>query len=125
MTVTCPYCEKEAPLVDSETINVRPSRKLYLCRSCDAYVGVHKGTTDALGTPANFPLRKQRIRVHKLLDPLWQEGVGVGYGSKRRARSTCYRWLALKLGLAVEDCHVGHFDAAVCRLALGVLKEAT
>jgi hypothetical protein len=125
MSVICPYCEGEAALVDSEVINVRPSRKIYLCRPCDAYVGVHKSDDSPLGTPANFPLRKQRIRVHGVFDPLWQEGVAVGYGSKRRARSVCYRWLALKLGIQVEDCHVGQFDAAMCRLALKILKDVT
>ena len=44
----CPYCDKQSTLVNGETIY--PHRKdlyklyFYRCRTCDAYVGVHKET---------------------------------------------------------------------------------
>lgn len=123
--VICPYCEKEAPLIDSESINIRPNRKIYACRGCDAYVGVHKSDNSPLGTPANAPLRNLRKKVHDAFDPLWQQGLKEKYGSKGKTRGTAYEWLSVKLGVSTEDCHVAMFDAPTCRLALKVLKDAT
>ncbi len=125
MSVTCPYCDAEAKLVESTIIHVRPNRKIYLCRPCDAYVGVHKSDNSPLGTPANPPLRKLRQKVHKVFDPLWQEGLASAYGSKSKTRNVCYEWLSIKLGVSVEDCHVALFTSSRCWLALKILTDAT
>ena len=37
----CPYCGKESELIDStEIYNGKSYGKMYICRPCDAYVGV-------------------------------------------------------------------------------------
>lgn len=45
----CPYCGRPTEFVDSSVIYGRSYGMIYLCRDCRAYVGVHKGTDQALG----------------------------------------------------------------------------
>jgi len=47
---------------------------IYLCRSCDAYVGVHKGTDKPKGRLANAELREYKKKAHSAFDPLWRFG---------------------------------------------------
>ena len=44
--VYCPYCGQQAEYVDSKVIYGRSYGMAYLCRNCDAYVGVHRGTDE-------------------------------------------------------------------------------
>ena len=118
---TCPYCSAPAALVGGDVVYPhRPdlaSKRFWLCRPCDAYVGCHPGTTRPLGTPANADLRALRSQVHAALDPLWRSG--------RMRRSEAYERLAVALGIPGEECHVGMFDEARCRAAFGALREKT
>ena len=41
--VYCDYCGRETEYVDSKVIYGKSYGKIYLCRNCMAYVGVHKG----------------------------------------------------------------------------------
>lgn len=47
--VFCDYCGQQAEYVDSKIIYGRSYGMMYLCRTCMAYVGVHKGTDKPLG----------------------------------------------------------------------------
>lgn len=50
----CPYCGCFAEFVDSSCVyNGKSYGMIYLCRPCVAWVGVHKGTDNALGRLAN------------------------------------------------------------------------
>lgn len=49
--VYCDYCGRETEYVDSKVIYGKSYGKIYLCRNCMAYVGVHKGTDKPLGPP--------------------------------------------------------------------------
>ena len=40
--VYCDYCGRETEYVDSKVIYGKSYGKIYLCRNCMAYVGVHK-----------------------------------------------------------------------------------
>ena len=51
--VYCPYCGRQAEYVDSKVIYGRSYGMAYLCRNCDAYVGVHRGTDEPLGRLAD------------------------------------------------------------------------
>ena len=55
--VYCDYCGRETEYVDSKVIYGKSYGKIYLCRNCMAYVGVHKGTDKPLGRLANAELR--------------------------------------------------------------------
>lgn len=110
--VYCDYCGREAEYVDSKVIY----GKIYLCRNCMAYVGVHKGTDKPLGRLANAELRYWKKRAHAVFDPLWQRGRFRGH------RNAAYGWLAQKMGLPVEQTHIGMFDVAQCRKAINIIQ---
>lgn len=61
--VYCDYCGRETEYVDSKVIYGKSYGKIYLCRNCMAYVGVHKGTDKPLGRLANAELRNWK-RLH-------------------------------------------------------------
>lgn len=111
-TVTCPYCDKPAPLVMGEELYPhRPdlwSKRFYWCRDCDARVGCHPGTSKPLGVLAGPIIRRARMDAHKAFDPLWKSG-------RFRNRKAAYRWLAGKLGMiGATSCHIGCFDKQQC-----------
>ena len=115
----CPYCQAEAVwLADSSSIyrgtDYGPA---WICRPCDAWVGVHKGTTNALGRLADAELRKAKIAMHAVFDPLWRERMIRSGLSQGHARGKAYKWLAGELGIERKDCHVGMFDLETCRRA--------
>lgn len=122
--IDCPYCGGRAALLTGADVfphlpKLR-EKKIYVCRPCDARVGCHPGTETPLGTLANRPLRQLRSRVHALFDPMWTKAR-----KKHRARQEAYTWLAERLGIPVDDCHVGQFTEGQCRQALDVLRRPT
>lgn len=117
-TPVCPYCNRPSLLVKGDIIY--PHRRdlfhkyFYLCHTCDAYVGCHPGTQNALGRLADKPLRLAKARVHALLDPLWK--------TQGMTRSAAYRSLAQRMGIDAKGCHVGQFTLEQCELAERVLQ---
>jgi hypothetical protein len=105
--VICPYCGRAAEFVDSREIYGRSYGMVYLCRPCDAYVGVHKGTSKPLGRPANRELRKQRNIAHAAFDILWKSG--------KFRRNDAYAWLSRQLGIPIKKTHIGMFDGETCK----------
>lgn len=110
----CPYCHKQSKLI------IRSSFQIYSCFDCAAWVGVHKGTTKALGTLADLPLRRLRIAAHTALDPLWQAKMKRDKVTKKKARHAAYAWLAGEMGIDVKDCHVAQFDIKQCEQVVGI-----
>lgn len=116
--VFCPYCGRQAELVDSKVIYGKSyGHKVYLCRNCMAYVGCHKGTDKPLGRLANAELRRWKMEAHAAFDPLWK------YGRFKGKRNAAYAWLAQKMGLPVEKTHIGMFDVAECQRAIQIIKH--
>jgi hypothetical protein len=37
-------------------------------------------------------------------------------------RTAAYSWLASRMGIAVEDCHIGRFDYEQCELVIKIMK---
>jgi hypothetical protein len=119
----CPYCNSAALLVGGDAIYPhRPDLrqlKFWQCAPCDAYVGCHKpganvdgvrsDGTIPLGRLANAELRKAKQGAHAAFDPLWRNGW---FNSRRAA----YAWLGNVLGISDEECHIGMFDIAQCKL---------
>jgi hypothetical protein len=79
---------------------------IYLCKPCDAYVGVHRNSTVALGRLANADLRKHKKLAHEKFDALWKIG-GM-------SRSDAYSWLSKMLGTEPDFTHIGMFDKEKC-----------
>ena len=118
--VTCPYCGHEASLVGGDIIYPhRPDlaeKAFYLCRPCDAYVGCHPGTRIPLGFLADAQLRRAKHATHAVFDPLWRSG--------RMSRKAAYGWLARRLGIPTEACHIGWFDLEQCSAAQQLCRAA-
>lgn len=106
----CPYCDQEAPWTDNALVYGKRYGKSYMCywcKDCDAYVGCHNNTRDPLGTMANKELRQMRMKVHRLIDPLWKE--------KGWRRAKVYSKLNDFFGYHV---HMGGSDMNVCKKIL-------
>lgn len=125
----CPYCGQPTEYVDSAAVYHGISYgMIYLCRKCDAYVGVHPGTDKALGRLANRSLREWKKRAHYYFDPIsrtplinriWPKFIpGI------TNRSKAYRWLAAQMGLEPEVCHIGMFDEFQCECVVAICKDA-
>lgn len=68
---------------------------------CDSYVGVHPGTTLALGTMAGPELRAARLKTHRWLDRLWR-------GKATPTRKEVYQLVGTILG--IRRFHVAQSD---------------
>jgi hypothetical protein len=107
---------------------------IYFCVDypvCDAYVGVHEGTTEPLGRLANKELREWKIKAHAAFDPLWKAKLkkrqlekGEIY-KKHYARGSGYKWLATQLGIKKEECHIGMFDIDMCKKVVDICMPYT
>jgi hypothetical protein len=100
----------------------RHNRIFYLCK-CGAFVSCHPGTAFAAGRPAHGPVRYLRHKAHQALDAIWcgsgrVKGIATGY-----ARHKAYKWLAAQMNIPVEECHIGRFGAAECRLVIELCTQ--
>jgi hypothetical protein len=128
-TLECPQCHRRAPLVDS-TVAYKGSdygRLVYYCEDCDTSVGCHAGTTKPLGTMANAELRRLRVAVHNLFDPICKmvyesRRLKDPKCSKSKVRKDCYARLAERMGIPAEMCHIGNFGDDQCRRAIEILR---
>ena len=102
----CRYCGRPAKLASGYEVYPHRvdlhSKKFWVCFVCDARVGCHEGTTRPLGELANSELRDYRMRAHDEFDYIWKSGY--------MSRGQAYRWLASKLRIPREKCHIGKFD---------------
>lgn len=140
----CPYCRSTAVLTDSARIyNGRSYGPVWVCAQypeCDAYVGCHPGTNEPLGRLANRTLRDAKQRAHACFDPLWVQAPRMypapqtNTPKQRRkahkrirqaARTRAYAWLAERLGLEKEQCHIGMFSVEQCDQVVAVCKTMT
>lgn len=103
----CPYCKNETEYVDSSVIYGKSYGMIYLCKKCDAYCGVHKGTDKALGRIANAELRQWKKEAHKYFDIIWKEN--------HEKRHNAYKYLSEHLGLPIEYTHIGMFSVETCK----------
>jgi len=121
--IKCPYCGRAARLVTGYEIYIKShdpdlcTRWFWICTRCKAYVGCVGYSTEPLGELADAETRRERIHVHKVFDPLWK------HHNSRMTRAEAYKWLANKLGMTEEECHIGRFDAFTCRRVIGIIKE--
>lgn len=110
----CPYCGNASKLIDSKEKYGKSYGWMYICWDCDAYVGTHKGTTEALGRLANKQLREWKKSTHRYFDPIWESQVRKGV-PKHEARAAAYEWLSKKMGIPIEETHIGMFTIEQCK----------
>ena len=122
--VICQYCGNPAELVDSAIIYGKSYGMIWLCEPCNAYVGVHKYSKKyaPLGVLANPELREAKKDAHKIFDPLWQRKMERDKCSKAEARKLAYAWLAGKMGLTIQKCHIGMFSVEECNKVVEICK---
>lgn len=111
----CPYCGRQTEFVDSIEVYGTSYGMIYLCRDCDAYVGVHKGTDRALGRLAQKQLRKLKHQAHEYFDKIWM--------NKYMTRHEAYAWLSRILEIPVEYTHIGMFSEVTCERVINFSKQ--
>ena len=117
--VMCPYCK--IPMVLRRTKKYTypngDPRLFYGCPAwpqCDAVHGAHPNG-EPLGVPADERTKRARIKAHSAFDALWKR--------KDMRRNDAYEWLAGRLGLKRDDCHVGMFDFDMCQKVIEICSE--
>lgn len=121
--IYCPYCDKSTKFMTSKEFYGRDyGTNLYVCKPCDARIGTHGRTANALGTLAKAELRELRRVAHTLFDPLWRGEKGKG-DTSRMTRKEAYKWLRETMGMSKEDGHIAKFNEEQCRLFIAVLRK--
>lgn len=117
----CNLCGGKVIFTSNEAVYGRKygSGYCYLCTNCRAYVGTHiPRPKEALGLLANEQMRKGKMMCHDLFDQLWK-----GQPHQGKKRHNAYHWLAMEMGIPVEDCHFGYFNLEQIRAAYMILKN--
>ncbi len=116
----CDYCGREARKKMGRDLYPM-SRHLWLyrfwaCDPCGAYVGTHRKPEWApLGRLANKELRLWKMKAHNAFDVIWKNG--------KMKRTEAYEWLSIRLGITVDQCHIGEFDVSTCKRVVEVMKQ--
>lgn len=122
----CPYCNNPTEFTDSAEVYEKSYGMIYICRPCQAWVGVHQGTDQALGRLANAELRELKMIAHRWFDPIAKEGlineIYSVYMTGTTTRAKAYDWLAAQMGIKPEYCHIGMFDADECREVIRICQ---
>ena len=116
----CPYCGAATELIHTGY------GKKFICKPCDAWVGVHQGTENALGSLANAELRNLRMLAHQWFDPIAREGLIedfykvhiAGMSSRKKA----YHWLSAEMNIHADYCHIAMFNDEECRRVVAICQ---
>jgi len=124
MHVECPYCGRDAVLMDSRQVYSRSYGNIWCCMPCEAWVGVHKNSKSPpnkpLGRLANKELRGWKVRAHAVFNPLFERIVARTGCSKSYGRGRAYKWLASQLDIEMSECHIGMFDVDLCKRVVDI-----
>lgn len=123
----CPYCNSKTEYIDSEYIYRTSYGMIYICKPCDAYVGVHKGTNNALGRLANRELRTAKKEAHNFFDKIARTDLALEVGKEfvqiKNPRNKAYAWLAKELDLPIKLTHIGMFDIETCSKVVNICTK--
>jgi len=70
-----------------------------------------------MGRLGNARLRYFRKRAHNAFDPLWSNKTA------KMTREQAYHWLASRLNVPVEECHIAMFDEETCKMVERVARH--
>lgn len=102
----CTGCEKDVEARLTSGSEMYPHRAdlatvpFWVCDTCGAFVGTHHKTKNkyrSLGYLATPEIKRWRMRIHQILDPLWKNGL--------IERGNLYQRLSVALG---HDYHTGN-----------------
>lgn len=113
MEIYCVDCEKEvtARLINGE--EAYPHREnlyklpFWICDTCKNFVGCHHKTskpTRPLGVIPNKELKKYRLQIHAILDPMWRSGL--------TSRKKIYKHLNKMLGKQYHTADIRTIEEA-------------
>ncbi|WP_088260896.1 zinc-finger-containing protein [Fimbriiglobus ruber] len=100
-TLYCCGCQKDVQARLTDGREVYPHRPdlfglpYWKCDTCGNYVGCHHKTKDRTRPLGNIPtkeLKNARQHIHRILDPIWQNG--------KMPRGKVYAVIASQLGIA-------------------------
>jgi ssDNA-binding Zn-finger/Zn-ribbon topoisomerase 1 len=66
------------------------------------------------GIPGNEEVRRARVTTHRFFDYFWKTRV--------LTRETSYLWLAVELGITVEEAHISNFGLKECQKTIEACK---
>lgn len=91
--------------------------QMYECPYCHNRVGVHKGTYKALGCIPTPEIKRARMYVHNLMDPLWKSG--------KIKRGELYKRVSKELGYNYHNGNTKSVEELrkVYRIVLNIRKE--
>lgn len=99
---------------------------------CDAICGCHPDGSP-LGTLATKTLRQLRKQAHDRFDQLWKpwEAQQLAYPEEKRAinklrgsmRGRAYAWLAERLGMTKNECHIAMMDEPAIERVIQILDQ--
>lgn len=101
MVPALPQC----PVHKRSMVLKKRERHQYECPVIDCDVVCHMGTTS---TPADLKTRVMRYHAHLVFDKFW-------VNNDQQGRTRLYQKLAKELGIPDAECHIGMFDAEMCR----------
>lgn len=122
----CRGCENPAKLLryrDAGYPYYSDYGPVWICLQCQAWVGCHKGTTNALGGLANAELRKLKQDAHAVFDPLWRRKIENEKCSKSMARRAGYKWLSEQMAIPFERTHIGYMNPDECRKVIEICSR--
>jgi hypothetical protein len=99
MTIYCTGCNADVVARLTDGTEMYPHREdlaampFWVCDTCGAFVGTHHKTNDRLkplGFLATPEVKRWRMIIHKILDPLWRE--------KKIKRGKAYAHISNKIG---------------------------
>ncbi len=88
--------------------------------NCGAYVGAHERTREPLGSPAGPPTRRARRAAHLAFDGLWKRWAQKSGSPAKVIRNAAYQWLAARMGMTEQQCHIGLFDQEQCETVIKI-----
>lgn len=117
-TNTCPFCGNKVLLEKSSKIyrDEKLTGETYICSAfpeCNSSVGTHPGSVVPLGCMANGVLKRQRMRVHHMIEAVMSQGV---------KKNEIYKILSKEMNASRGTTHVGMFDSSMCGRACEILE---
>lgn len=113
MKLWCCQCQAEVDARLTCGAEVYPHRRelarlpRWICDVCKNHVGTHHKTSDPtrpLGCIPTEEIRRARVAIHKLIDPVWRSG--------RMRRSDIYQHLSDKIGREYHTADIRTLDEA-------------
>lgn len=105
--IYCCECNKDVNARSTTGEKIYPhleslkSKKFFICDTCKQYIGCHPSSGKPLGAIPTKEFREIRIKIHNLIDPLWQRkkitrGKLYGLMTKKMKLNNGYHTAVLK-----------------------------